>query len=439
MTRSALLSAAGITLVLLIATGLRLGAASGSVVVDPLRADAREYFLYAYNLRYQGVYSHSDAALAEPPSLPIADAARSPGYPLFLAPFVDGPPRQMMLRRVVIAQAALGVLTVLLCWAACRRWMPAPAAVAAALLTALSPHLVNASLYVLTEALFTLLLVAALWLGGRDLTTGRGSNGLLFGLVLGAANLVRPSLTLFGPLAALIVLAHFGKERGWRVALLVMAGFIAIQTPWMLRNLDEELDTGGPQVLLATALAGIYPNLMYKDEPASYGYAYRFDPNAELYKRDSGALLGEVARRFHDEPARHLRWFLVVKPLVLWSWNIIQGQGGAFVYEMARSPYYDRPAFVWSYRLMEWLHWPLVLLGGAGTVLAWLPATRRAMTPGALLAVRLTSALLLYFVALHTLLAPYPRYSVPLRPALYAMAMFTLWSALHAGRRLIRR
>ena len=437
MNRSALLAVAGITLVVAIAAGLRLGAANGSVVVEPLRADAREYFLYAYNLRLHGVYSRSDAALRAPPGTPIADGFRPPGYPLFLAAWVDGPPEPGMLHEVLLAQAVLGVLTVVFTWAACRCWMPVPAALLAALLTALSPHLVNSGIYLLTESLFTLLLAAALWLASRGVGEGTGWNGLLLGLLFGLASLVRSGLLLFAPLTALLLLALLGWRRGARVALLLMVGFAAVQLPWALRNLD--VDSGGHELLLTTALAGMYPNFMYRDDPVTYGYAYRFDPQAESYRHDAGALLGEFAPRFREQPAAHLRWFVLVKPMVLWSWDIVQGQGGAFVYETTESPYYHPGPFAWSYRLMQLLHWPLVLLGAAGTVLAWRPSSARLVAPGALFGLRLAAALLIYFLVLHVLLAPYPRYSVPLRPMLYSLAMLAVWRGWRASRGLIRR
>jgi hypothetical protein len=36
------------------------------------------------------------------------------------------------------------------------------------------------------------------------------------------------------------------------------------------------------------------------------------------------------------------------------------------------------------------------------------------------------SLLVLYFLLVHSVLAPYPRYSIPLRPVLYGMSLFTV-------------
>ena len=53
-----------------------------------------------------------------------------------------------------------------------------------------------------------------------------------------------------------------------------------------------------------------------------------------------------------------------------------------------------------------------------------------ALDAGQLLALRLCSALVGYGVAFHIIVAPFPRYGVPFRPFLYALAMFALAAAI---------
>ena len=55
-----------------------------------------------------------------------------------------------------------------------------------------------------------------------------------------------------------------------------------------------------------------------------------------------------------------------------------------------------------------------------------------------MLLARFISALLIYFTLLHMAGAPFPRYAVPLRPLLYAMAMFTLSYCVDMIRNRIR-
>ena len=73
-----------------VALELRLQAALETDVNGRLRADAGDYFMSAYNLRLHGVYTSSRASLADAGAKLVPDAVRTPGYPLFLAIFVDG-------------------------------------------------------------------------------------------------------------------------------------------------------------------------------------------------------------------------------------------------------------------------------------------------------------------------------------------------------------
>jgi hypothetical protein len=73
---------------------------------------------------------------------------------------------------------------------------------------------------------------------------------------------------------------------------------------------------------------------------------------------------------------------------------------------------------------MKLLHWPLIALALAATVLVWLPVFGKRLPGTALFSARLLSLLMLYFIALHIVAAPFPRYGIPLRPAIYGMALF---------------
>jgi hypothetical protein len=74
----------------------------------------------------------------------------------------------------------------------------------------------------------------------------------------------------------------------------------------------------------------------------------------------------------------------------------------------------------------------LLALVGAGIV--WLPAKTQRQPAERVFFLRAMSLLVLYFLAFHTVVAPYPRYSIPMRPLLYAMALYPLVLALRAHR-----
>ena len=143
------------TVVFAIAFALRLGAINGTVINTPIRADGLDYYRYAVNLKTYGTYSRAHTF----ESAPEPDALRPPGYPVFLLPFVEEPPTAFMLWQIGFAHALLDAFSVLLAISVFRRFLPETAAVGAGILTALSPHLISASTYLLTETLFTFLLM----------------------------------------------------------------------------------------------------------------------------------------------------------------------------------------------------------------------------------------------------------------------------------------
>ncbi|NLI34712.1 MAG: hypothetical protein GX422_18310 [Deltaproteobacteria bacterium] len=140
--------------IFLLGLSLRLFSAAETRVDTPIRADARDYYLYAYNLRHHHVYSKDAGPLKSPDATPAPDAVRQPGYPLFLTPFVDSLPSNEILGRIVISQALLSTLTLILSFFLYRSFLPVSLALGASLLTAISPHLIAANSYLLTEPPF---------------------------------------------------------------------------------------------------------------------------------------------------------------------------------------------------------------------------------------------------------------------------------------------
>jgi hypothetical protein len=80
----------GALIVLIAAFGvyLRIGMVESSEVVGPIRAEASEYYLLAYNLAKNGVCTMSDARLKDPGAALRPDSFRWPGPTLFLITMV---------------------------------------------------------------------------------------------------------------------------------------------------------------------------------------------------------------------------------------------------------------------------------------------------------------------------------------------------------------
>jgi len=410
--------------ILLLGLDLRVESVLHSVVDNPVRADARDYVLYAYNLERYGVYSLSDTWAPEA-APPAPDAMRSPLYPLFLTVFLDQPPTRDNLRTALMAQALLGTLTVALAYALARAVLAVPFALAASALVALSPHLVTMTIYLLSETLLCFALVLALLAAARGLREDGPAHAVLTGALLAAAALAHPLAQYFVIVAAGYLLVVRDVPSARRAAALVVLGFGIVFGPWIVRNV---VSVGGsdPTLMLAALRAGAYPGLMYDNRPETYGYPYRADPGYAEAIKDPGATARAIAQAFRERPWEQARWYLFGKPALLYSWNNVEGQGDVFVYPTLSSPYAYLPVFQVTHAVMRHLHGWLVVLMAVGAVLVWLPAHWTLLAPEAAFAGRLVSLLLAYHLAVMVVGFPLPRYSIALRPFLYLMALLPL-------------
>lgn len=408
--------------ILLLGLDLRMEGAWRTVVDAPIRADAMDYYAYAYNLRNHGVYSRSpDAVLGDPPQL-TADAVRPPLYPLFLYPFAGERPTFSTVTAILVTQAILGSLSLVLAFYIFRSFLNEALAIAATALTAISPHLVSLTHYVLTETLFTVILVGMFFFLAKAGTASRYVFGIA-GALLAAAALTRPSAQYFiVPLLALLFL-HFGRKSAARAAVMLVLGFMLVFMPWIGRNLYTLGTATDNSLAIYTLHHGLYPNFTYNNNTDLYGYPYRADPRSKEISRSYATVLAEIRRRFETEPWLHLRWYVIGKPVAYWSWEDAQGAGDIFQYPVESTPYRYLPQFKATHFIMKLLHWPLVILGLIGCVVVWLPLRGIVRTKHSDFVLRSCSLLLIYFTALHVAGAPFSRYSIPLRPFLYGMAM----------------
>lgn len=414
---------------------LRFDSVRNTRVVNPLRADARDYFMYAYNLRYKHVYS-KDFQNMEDLSSPVApDAVRSPGYPLFLWFLVERFPTERTLKSITVAQVFISTLTLGIAFFFFRMFLPIPWALIASLLTALSPHLIVANSYILTETLFCFLIIVFAWIIG--FSRRRPSSWLwgTAGMVLGFASLVRPGIQYFPLVMVFLFFGEYGWKNGLKGCGILVLGFALVFSPWVIRNKQTLGITGDKTLMINFLHHGMYPNFTFEDKPESFGFPYRYDPRSGEISQNLETVLREVKRRFREEPGKHLKWYLLGKPVAFWSWNIVQGWGDAFIYPVSQSPYLNMWYFQRTHVLMRLLHGPLILLAVTASLMVWFPLSATNLPKETIFTVRFSSLLLLYFTFLHMVGAPFPRYSIPLRPFMYGMALFLLYLTLSLIRR----
>lgn len=434
-TKGSLAAIIVVGIVLALGAELRIQSVRLTVVDGPIRSDAKDYVSYALNMARHGVYSRDDAVLrGEGAAPPAPDALRSPGYPLFLAAILGKDPRYSSLQTVLLVQAVLSVATIYFAYLLLRTMASWPWAAVGALLTALSPHLVTMNVYLLTESLFAFLLVAGMFVVIRAYTSASPFGMLLGGVLLGAGALTRPSLEyLLIPLALFIYLSARAMNRSFakRASVALVLGFAVVYAPWLVRNVVTLDATGDRTLMINTLHHGLYPDFRYNNDPQTFGYPYRYDPRTPEIAASVGSVLQEIRARFAAQPAEHARWYLIGKPVMFWAWTMAEGPGDVFVYPVLKTPYAELPHFYGTHWLMRTLHVPLLLLALVGTVLVWLPQKVHGLSDAGAFAGRGLALVLWYFTLLHMVGAPFPRYSVPLRPLEYGVALLPLWRLAH--------
>ena len=181
------------------------------VLPDAFAADPDSYRLFAQTLRSDGVYG---------PAADAPSAFRPPLYPLLLTP---APGSRLHAAAVNLIAAGLSAwLTMSLA----ARLLSPRAALPAGLLFAIDPVSVQTATQVMTETVFTTLLLATLlvWTG-----SGRGRTGGT-GLLLGLCGLTRPTAW------AAWVFWLLGSTGRWRPWLIATGIGVLVCLPWVARN-----------------------------------------------------------------------------------------------------------------------------------------------------------------------------------------------------------
>ncbi|MCA8950915.1 MAG: hypothetical protein KDE27_15530 [Planctomycetes bacterium] len=399
-----------VLIVVTVAVALRWGFTASAFQQNPLRADAGHYAQYAANLVEHGVFSFSPAVPPPP------DSFRSPGYPVFLAGCrLLGGDRWLQLAWAL--QVALGGLTVLLGYRLARVFLPFAPALAAALLAALSPHLVVAPAFVLTECVTTFVLTLGLWLFARAECLGGRYRFALASLTFGAAALCNEALAFVPIVLAWPLLRHHGA----RCALAFLVVGLLPVLAWGIRNHTIDLAHHGSERVIASISHGSYPGMVYEN-PRLFGFPYREDPRQPEFGSSWQGLRTVLAERISADPMRYAVWYLLEKPVWLWGFELVQGSD-VCVYEVGNSPYERQPVMRATHWLMHVLHWPVMLLAaGAAVTLAWNRRRRFGVVPQAL-------GLLAVFGTLAYLpVIPDPRYLQPFRPALFVLTGASVWA-----------
>lgn len=421
-----------LALIMLLAAWLRIDAALQTEVDRPIRADAAHYVAYAYNIRHFSTYSKektfADTATGKAPP---PDAFVAPGYPALLSLLMEDAPDWDFIRRVMLVQALLGVLLVPLTYFVGTWMMPARWALLPAALVAISPKLITAGTYLLTETLFTTLLLANIaWIIASTRHSRSIWAPLLGGVLLASTALVRPTLQYILPFILIAMLPVVARGFRLRYAAWMVFGFCVISGSWTIRNVITTGYKSDPTLAISTLVHGHYPFMMYDSKPESFGYPYRFDPeNAQLSQSIPTALRG-IARRVGQSPAQYLQWYLLGKPVYFLSWSDPAAVDGIFTYPVRSSPYQHAPVFKISLLVMRYSHWMWISLFLVAMATVAVPRMAKSIPVPYLPALRVTSVIGLYFILVHMVGFPIARYHIPILPVIFLLASYATHLAL---------
>ncbi len=417
-----------IGLLFFVALTLRLTYQRESVIDHPIRADAREYFFAAYNLHRFQVYSTRPS----PPGSnvpPEPDFKRPPGYPLFLYPFIaSSREAPQFLHRVGVAQAILGALTVVLAYALARLFLGIPFSTAAGLLTSLSPHLIAMDHFVLSESLFTFILVTFALCISLSWRYARPSLAFVSGGVSGWLILIRPIALLLGPFVGVIFLLHrkqpklrFNRLVFYQISCLLL-GYCAVYGSYLY---VKNATTTGPiqvshQPIWKKVVNGFDIRLSQFVESK---YNMKLKKEREKMWKNKSYALDEFKERFLRNPLEYIQWYLGGKLFFMWRWDNIY-IGDVYQYPMTRKGFEHNRVLSLIHTSMQILHWPLYVVSLISLPIAWV--FRKHSVLNGKRSVWVLMACFVYFAFLLTVLTPLPRYALPVRPFSYIMAMFSV-------------
>jgi 4-amino-4-deoxy-L-arabinose transferase-like glycosyltransferase len=307
---------AALTLIAVVAGLLRLAFLYRVPVI--LTGDSQSHYLPGYDLAFGNQF--------EP------ELRRPPGYAFFAAGTIMVLGEE--LRALIFVQHLLGVVTAMLTYVLGRVTFGRAAGLLAGLLVALNGALILSGQSIMTETLFTFLLVAsllALLLAGRS---GHWSWALLAGLGLGAASLTRPvaqALVILVPLAFLVY-----TRRPWpilRGTALVGVGVALVLVPWMVRNLSEHGTL--------SAAGGLGRSLVARTIKYDEGYFDQSRPAAD------GDLKGEVRQfiRGKRNTIRNSRSVRSTQAGLMKEFGMTQAESDRWMRLVATEAILERPAY----------------------------------------------------------------------------------------------
>jgi hypothetical protein len=88
---------------------------------------------------------------------------------------------------------------------------------------------------------------------------------------------------------------------------------------------------------------------------------------------------------------------------------------------------------------MKSLHGLLTVLALVTSIFLWFPIAKKMLTQEGLIVARFVSLAMIYFILVHIVGTPLPRYSVPLRPFIYGLSLLGVRLMVAEGSKYIQK
>ena len=393
--------------VFVLAMVMRLGYGLAAEHDRPLRADALKYALLGINIAGAGEYTFEESG--------VTSKLITPGYPFIVAVFAAAFDEFSNAYLAILGlQILLSSLVAIFTYLVCLRFLNNAISCAVAIAVVISPHLIVSSSYFLTETTHSFFLILSIWLLVKAVETETLVIAVIAGLAFGYSALIRPSVLLF-PLAMLLLIAwKYRSPVNLKLGACFLFAAYLLWMPWQLWEAESEESNAR-----AVFAMGSYPDMIH-ESPQLRGHPYDEDPDFERMSEDWEYTREILSRRFLDEPTKYLSWYLIGKPIMLWSSSVIQGQGGPFIYPIISSPYDNAGIHLLTMNVMMAIHIPFLLLAllavlkGIGELLSKKKSCH--------LILGIMILFVLYHTGIHMVLAALPRFSIPYYPILFMLA-----------------
>lgn len=414
------------------ALGLRLYYVTHVVMFQPANqrgasGNAVQYYNYARNLVQHGIYSADPIGTMHP----VGDSFRDPGYPVFLAAWMEIFPHwDSWYAAVLFSQAFLGAATVVLWLCAIHRRMPLGWLAAAGILMAIWPHSIAMISHLLSETLYGFLVALAMFAFSICMEKPTARHGVVSGLCFSMAALTNGVLL---PFAALLITYMLIRRRiPARVALALIMTTACLTIPWMVRNhMQQANQPSSTDRALMNLVEGSWPPYHSADMASIISHEPRAtlimeQINQEIVVIEANHLAGisMVLQRVTQRPGYYIRWYLQ-KPILLWGWSIRIGVGDIYVYVTYHSPFDTNPIWRAIEALCHSLNPFLMLLALIACSLALLQ--KRQLQKKQNQELESIALLLIFVTVVHTALQAEPRYSIPYRGAEIVLGMFAVY------------